>query len=71
MSDILNDKDIDSATWANLKAHYTIRRQTLLEKLAGDLSAEETAKLRGRIRECTDLLKLEDRRPEEEQHTEF
>lgn len=71
MSDILDDKDLDSAAWAKIKAHYAAKRQALLEKLAGDLSADETAKLRGRIRECTDLLKLEDRRPEEEQHTEF
>ena len=68
---ILDTKDIESGTWAKIKAHYVAKRQSLLEKLAGDMSNEETIKLRGRLRECNDLLKLEERRPEEEQQTEF
>lgn len=68
---ILDDKDLDTAVWAKIKAHYTKKRQSALEKLAGDLNQEETVKMRGRLREINDLLKLEERRREEEQDTEF
>lgn len=63
---ILSDKDLESTVWVKIRAHYTSKRQALLEKLACDLSQEDTIKLRGRIRECNDLLKLEERRQEDE-----
>lgn len=71
MSEILSNKDLDSEAWAKLKAHYSARKQSLLEKLAGDLTPEETAKLRGRIQECKDFLRLEERKTEDTVHKEF
>lgn len=71
MNEILDNKDLDSATWTKIKAHYIARRQSLLEKIAGDLSDEDTEKLRGRIRECNYLLKLEERREDDKDQSEF
>lgn len=71
MTEILTQKDIESETWQKIKAHLTERKQNLLERLAGDMPESEAMKLRGRIAECKDLMRLEERKEEEEVHTEF
>jgi hypothetical protein len=68
---LLTDKDLDTEVWRKLKAHYISRKQSLLEKLAGDMTHEETVRLRGKVQECNQFLRLEEREPEDQQHIEF
>lgn len=55
--EILNDADRQSAVWKKIKKHLEERRETLRKQNdSPKLSAEETAFLRGRIREIGKLL---------------
>jgi hypothetical protein len=54
-----------SALWVKLTAHYTARLALLRAKNDGNLTPDETSKLRGRILECKVLLGLADASPNE------
>lgn len=47
-----------SAVWLKISAHYEARLQALRQKNDGNLTAEETAKVRGRIAEAKAILAL-------------
>lgn len=55
---ILTPADRQSAIWLKLKEHYTQRLNTLREQNDGNLDAEATAKIRGRIAEARQFLAL-------------
>lgn len=50
--------DFTGDTWLRLAKYLEARRQQLRTENDGDLAAESTAKLRGRIQEINDLLDL-------------
>ena len=52
----LSAGDIDSSTWKKISAHYEARLDMLRRKNDGNLSFDETNKLRGRIAEVKRLL---------------
>lgn len=56
---ILDQKDLNGATWAKLKAYYLARKQRLLEQCGHDCPEEQTIKLRGRILEIEMFLAIE------------
>ena len=47
-----------SPTWRATEAHLSRRMQELRNRLEGDLSQEETIKVRAALRECKLLLEL-------------
>jgi hypothetical protein len=64
MSDILNEADRQGATWLKLKAYLEGRLQSHRARNDGKLSAEDTAELRGQIKEVKHLLGIDVERPE-------
>jgi hypothetical protein len=54
----MTSADRQSAVWLKLKEHYTQRLNTLREQNDGNLDAEATAKIRGRIAEARQFLAL-------------
>jgi hypothetical protein len=50
--------DRQSAVWLKLKEHYTQRLSLLRAQNDGNLDAEATAKIRGRIAECKQIMSL-------------
>lgn len=65
MSDfVLNQADRNSGLWRRLIRHLNDRRDTLRRQNdAFTLDAQQTAVVRGRIAELTELLALEDPAP--------
>lgn len=59
MTRLLNDQDINSATWAKIRTHYEGELASLRKKNDGNINTEETARLRGRIAEVKALLALD------------
>lgn len=57
---VLLKSDITSETWLRLKAHYEARLAALRIQNDGRLDADETARLRGRIKEIKGFLALGD-----------
>lgn len=55
----LTAQEKDSALWKKLKAHFEERLDVLRIQNDGDKSAEETAKLRGKIAFAKELLGLD------------
>jgi hypothetical protein len=60
---VLDLNDRQSPAWRKLKAHLELRLQELRMKNDNDLDAIETAKTRGAIKTCTNLLALGDQDP--------
>lgn len=60
---LLDLNDRQSPTWRKLVKHYEQRLRELRAKNDNDLDAISTAKLRGAIREVTNLLALGDQDP--------
>jgi hypothetical protein len=54
----LRSSDLASETWIRLHKHYTDRLQKLRADNEADLSPEQTAKLRGQIKEVKAFLAL-------------
>lgn len=54
----LTKHERDSAVWKKLEAHYKAKLELRRTQNDSDKSAEETAKLRGRISEIKELLGL-------------
>lgn len=54
----LTKQERESSVWKKLEAHYKGRLELRRTQNDGDKSAEETAKLRGRIAEIKELLGL-------------
>lgn len=50
--------DFQSETWRAIEDRANLRLEELRKRNDGDLSAEQTAKVRGRIAELKDLLTL-------------
>ena len=50
--------DFQSETWRAIEDRANLRLEELRKRNDGDLSAEQTAKVRGRIAELRDLLTL-------------
>jgi hypothetical protein len=59
MTALIDTHDRQSAVWLRLRAHYEARLLLLRSSNDGNLSAEQTAKIRGRIAEVKALLALE------------
>jgi hypothetical protein len=59
----LTPTDLQSAVWLKLKEHYTQRLNLLREQNDGNLDAEATAKIRGRIAECKKIMSLGQKAP--------
>ena len=55
---ILSDGERISAVWLKIEAHLKAKLEMLRVKNDGALSAEDTARLRGRIMEVKSLLEL-------------
>lgn len=60
---ILSDAEFKAAVWGKIKAHLTERLEGLRVSNDNELSADRTARLRGRIAELKYLLALEDDNP--------
>ena len=54
----LTRTELDSALWKKLNAHIELRLEVLRKQNDGDMSAEETARQRGRIAFAKELLGL-------------
>ncbi len=54
----LTAEDRGSALWRKLVEHYTERLESLRVRNDGDLDDVRTARVRGRIAECKELLAL-------------
>ena len=63
MTAFLDTHDRQSAVWMRLKEHYEARLTLLRSSNDGSITAEQTAKLRGRIAEVKALLNLEKETP--------
>jgi len=59
MAALIDTHDRQSAVWLRLKEHYEARLTLLRSSNDGQLTAEQTAKIRGRIAEVKALLSLE------------
>ena len=55
---LLTPSDIHSALWRKLEEHLNARLLILRARNDGNLSADETAKLRGRIAEIKNMIEL-------------
>lgn len=55
---VLTNADVHTAIWKRLEAHLTERLASLRTRNDGNLTQEETAKLRGRIAEIKAFLDL-------------
>jgi hypothetical protein len=55
---LLTQADIHSPVWNKLQEHLNARLLILRAKNDGNLSADETAKLRGRIAEIKNMIEL-------------
>lgn len=55
---VLTATDLNSPTWIKLRAHYEAELIKARAKNDGNLSAEDTARLRGRIAEIKGFLAL-------------
>lgn len=55
---LLNEVDLETALWKKIETHLKDRLQVYRAKNDGNLTLEETAKLRGRIQEVKSLLDL-------------
>lgn len=60
---VLNDLDIRSETWQRIKAHYEGVLAKLRTQNDGELDAEKTARLRGRIFEVKQILAMDKENP--------
>ncbi len=60
---ILNDLDRRSDTWKKIKAHYEAELAKLRQQNDGELDAEKTARLRGRIFEIKRILDMDKETP--------
>lgn len=56
----LSPSDIQSSLWMRMKEHYEARLKSLREKNDGRLDVETTARVRGRIATCKEILALGD-----------
>jgi hypothetical protein len=72
---MLTEKELGSEAWVKIKTYYLGRKQELMRQLTADMPEDKTAKLRGRIAECNNLLGLESRKETEQteqtEQTEF
>lgn len=70
MAELLSDIERKGAVWLKLKKHFEERLEAKRKQVEGNVSQEETQKLRGRIAEIRELLRLGDEQPkvEPEQH---
>ena len=57
---MLTEHEKKSPVWEKLKSHIEARMTTHRSRLEGDLSELETAKLRGKLAECREILKIGD-----------
>lgn len=55
---LLTQVDVNSALWRKLEEHLKTKLLMLRAKNDGNLSADETAKLRGRIAEIKNMIEL-------------
>jgi hypothetical protein len=62
----LTQTDRDSPLWKKIEAHITTRRDDLRRQNDKSRSPEATEKLRGRIAELNDFLKLNPANPQED-----
>ncbi len=60
MEKVLNDIEVKSAIWQKISRYAKGRIDTLRKRNDGDLSEQETAKLRGKIAAFKELLDLAD-----------
>lgn len=60
MSDLLTEAEKHSVTWRKLCAHIEARIDAHRKRNDGDLTPEETAQMRGRIKEAKAILALGD-----------
>jgi hypothetical protein len=58
----LDKHEVMSAVWLKLEAHLTKRLAELRTNNDGDLSPEQTAKLRGRVAAIKEILALAEQR---------
>ena len=63
MAALIDTHDRQSAVWLRLKEFYEARLTLLRSSNDGQLTAEQTAKIRGRIAEVKALLALEKETP--------
>ena len=66
----LDKLESQSAVWLKLKEHIEERRSQMRMQNDGDLSHIETARLRGRVAMCKELLALEPSEPAEVEQDE-
>lgn len=62
IADIPIDFNFHSREWASIKSYLLATRQILLEMNSVPMSEVETAMIRGRIQQVSDLLNLEETR---------
>lgn len=55
----LTPTEVDSALWKKLKAHIEKRLDVMRKQNDGDMSAEETSRLRGKIGFAKEILGVE------------
>lgn len=60
---LLNASDAGTTTWDKIKRHYEERLASLRKKNDRNMPPEETAFLRGQIRECRAILTLDEQTP--------
>ena len=54
----LTDEELVSSTWLKISTHFEARLDELRQQNDGYLSPEDTARLRGRIHNCKEILAL-------------